>query len=89
MTAKFKHYVTPTPPNRMVVSLSMCYYCTDVWSGFDPTDGHGNFSVARANKWGYARLAATEQRLTVEFVTNEDGAIWDTSTLVPWQKFGG
>ena len=24
MTAKFKHYVTPTPPNRMVVSLSLC-----------------------------------------------------------------
>ena len=52
--------------------------------GFDPTDQHGNFSVARANKWGYARVAATEETLTLEFVTNADGAVWDTSTLRRW-----
>jgi hypothetical protein len=54
--------------------------------GFDPTDQHGNFSAARANKWGYARVAATEDSLTLEFVTNEDGAVWDTSTLRPWRS---
>ena len=52
--------------------------------GFDTTGQHGNFSVARANKWGYARVAATEEAMTLEFVTNADGAVWDTSTLRPW-----
>jgi hypothetical protein len=54
--------------------------------GFEPTGKRGNFSVARANKWGYARVAATRQKLTLDFVTNEDGAVWDTSTLLPWPK---
>lgn len=52
--------------------------------GFDPTGQHGNFSLARINKLGYARLAATPETLKMEFVTNEDGAVWDTSTLRPW-----
>ena len=53
--------------------------------GFDSTGQHGNFSVARANKWGYARVTATDEALNLEFVTNEDGAVWDTTTLRPWQ----
>ena len=52
--------------------------------GFDRTGSKGNFSVARANKWGYARVAATQQALRLEFVTNEDGAVYDTATLAPW-----
>ena len=51
--------------------------------GFDPTR-YGNFSAVHVNKWGYIRVAATEAALKIEFVDNEDGGTYDSTTLLPW-----
>jgi hypothetical protein len=53
--------------------------------GFDPKKG--NFSVVRANKWGYLRIAAAATTLDVEFVDNSgQGIAWDQTTIRPWPR---
>ena len=51
--------------------------------GFDPAR-FGNFSVARVKAWGYLRVHASEASLTVGFVENLSGDVWDEVALSPW-----
>ena len=41
-------------------------------------------SVVRSKQWGYLRAEATVQSLTVQFVSNSIGEVWDEVVLQPW-----
>lgn len=51
--------------------------------GFSPAIG--NWSVSHVNDWGYLRVDATEQALTLQFVLNRNGAVYDEVALQPWK----
>ncbi|KAF0698960.1 Aste57867_10451 [Aphanomyces stellatus] len=51
-------------------------------SGF--SSALGNWSVAHVNAWGYLRLEATIEALAVSFVRNDNGNVYDQTTLRPW-----
>lgn len=44
----------------------------------------GNWSVSHVNDWGYLRVAATARAMTLQFVLNRNGAVYDEVTLEPW-----
>ncbi|TYZ63452.1 hypothetical protein PybrP1_007311 [[Pythium] brassicae (nom. inval.)] len=45
----------------------------------------GDWSVSHVNDWGYLRVAATESTMTLQFVLNRNGAVYDEVTLQPWK----
>ena len=51
-------------------------------TGFSPEIG--NWSVANADDYGYLRLAATKNSLTVGFVLNTNGEIFDEFQVPFW-----
>lgn len=44
----------------------------------------GEWSVSHINDWGYLRVASTEEQMTVQFVLNRNGAVYDEVALKPW-----
>ncbi len=50
--------------------------------GFSPV--FGNFSVQHINAWGFSKIDATQISLTLQFVKNDEGAVWDEVSLTPW-----
>lgn len=46
---------------------------------------NGVFDVAHANMWGYGRLHASHERFKMQFVSNNDGSVFDEVDLVPSQ----
>ena len=59
--------------------------------GFDTNGTHGNFSMARADTYGYIRLDSNPERINIEFIrTNPKGDeaakfVWDSFTVAPWK----
>ncbi len=45
---------------------------------------NGVFDIAHANMWGYARMTATRKAFTFQFISNNDGSIFDEVQLTPW-----
>ena len=45
---------------------------------------NGVFDIAHANMWGYARMTATRSTFTFQFISNNDGSIYDEVQLTPW-----
>ena len=50
--------------------------------GFSPM--LGAWSLVQLEAWGYARLQATKTTLSVQYVLNEDGSIYDSVVLTQW-----
>jgi hypothetical protein len=46
---------------------------------------NGVFDVAHANMWGYGRFHATHEAFKLQFVSNNDGSVWDEVDLLPSQ----
>ena len=46
----------------------------------------GNYSVRHVDKWGYSRLAATRETLTMEFILNADQSVFDRVVVLPWGR---
>ncbi|KAF1336556.1 Calcineurin-like phosphoesterase, partial [Globisporangium splendens] len=44
----------------------------------------GEWSVSHLNDWGYCRIETTEKEMTIQFVLNRNGAIYDEVTLARW-----
>lgn len=45
----------------------------------------GEWSVSHINDWGYLRVAASPDDMTLQFVLNRNGAVYDEVTLAPWK----
>ncbi|KAH7476798.1 putative inactive purple acid phosphatase 27 [Phytophthora ramorum] len=48
------------------------------------SDKLGEWSVSHLNDWGYLRIDSTEQEMSVQFVLNRNGVVYDEVTLTPW-----
>jgi hypothetical protein len=84
----------PSPPilnfvtvhNHLLLSFPTAFGAIRFDRGFHPRFRYGNLSLARANQWGYLRVSATTEALTLEFVANVDNSVWDTTALHPWPE---
>ncbi len=50
--------------------------------GFSPM--LGDWSLVQLEAWGYARIQATEDTLSVQYVVNESNTVYDEVVLTPW-----
>ncbi|KAF4324222.1 hypothetical protein JM18_000186 [Phytophthora kernoviae] len=48
------------------------------------SDKLGEWSVSHMNDWGYLRIESTEQSMSVQFILNRNGVVYDEVTLTPW-----
>ena len=44
----------------------------------------GNFSVVQSDNWGYLRVYASDESMTVQFIQADEQSIYDEATLYPW-----
>ncbi|KAF1792308.1 Metallo-dependent phosphatase-like [Phytophthora cactorum] len=44
----------------------------------------GEWSVSHLNDWGYLRIDSTEDSMSVQFILNRNGVVYDEVTLTPW-----
>ncbi|KAG7402340.1 hypothetical protein PHYBOEH_000048 [Phytophthora boehmeriae] len=44
----------------------------------------GEWSVSHVNDWGYLRIESTEQSMSVQFILNRNGVVYDEVELTPW-----
>jgi hypothetical protein len=44
----------------------------------------GEWSVSHLNDWGYLRIDSTEETMSVQFILNRNGVVYDEVTLSPW-----
>ncbi|CAI5704275.1 hypothetical protein KXD40_001319 [Peronospora effusa] len=44
----------------------------------------GEWSVSHVNDWGRLRIDSTEKSMSVQFVLNRNGVVYDDVTLTPW-----
>ncbi|KAL8000766.1 hypothetical protein Plhal703r1_c21g0093251 [Plasmopara halstedii] len=44
----------------------------------------GEWSVSHVREWGYLRIESTEVSLTIQFVLNRNGVVYDQVILPPW-----
>ena len=50
--------------------------------GFSPD--YGPYSKAATNQWGYLRVEANQNAISLEFVLDADGSVWDYHEVLPW-----